>query len=267
MLNKHKILLVDDEQNILNSLQRLLRKEGYEILLASSGKEGIEILKKHSVSLIVSDQRMPQMSGVEFFNKIKDIHPDTIRVILSGYTNVNSILEAINQGRIYKFITKPWNDEELKLTIQRALEQHELISENRKLNQKLEAKNKELKQILEERTKALHEGHRALSIHQEILENIPIGIMGLDESGYLVMVNRKGIELLKQDVLSHIGIEIDTLFPKGIVSVISDAIMSQEAGKVSHLLPDKSMVEIDYFPLTRASGAKGIILILRDNAT
>ncbi len=114
------LLLVDDEKNILNALTRLLRRDGYRILTANGPAQAFDLLAKHRIHVIVSDQRMPNMNGTEFFSKIKDMYPDTIRMILSGYTDLNSVTEAINRGAIYKFITKPWDDEVLRKEVEHA---------------------------------------------------------------------------------------------------------------------------------------------------
>lgn len=119
------LLLVDDEQNILRSLRRLLRSDGYTIHTASSGKEGLEILKEHSVCVILSDMRMPEMSGAEFLAKVKEQYPETIRLMLSGYTDLTSVTDAINQGAIFKFLTKPWEDDEIKQSINEAFTQYQ----------------------------------------------------------------------------------------------------------------------------------------------
>ena len=101
------LLIVDDEENIIRSLVRLLRRDGYHILTATSGYDGLKTLEDNTVGVVISDQRMPQMTGVEFLSKVKGLYPDTIRIVLSGYTDLNSITNAINQGAIYKFFTKP----------------------------------------------------------------------------------------------------------------------------------------------------------------
>ena len=116
------LLIVDDEDNILAALTRLLRREGYSILRANSGKEGLELLKDNHVGVIMSDQRMPEMTGVEFLSQVKDLYPDTVRMVLSGYTDLNSVTDAINKGAIYKFLTKPWDDELLKANWQLKIE-------------------------------------------------------------------------------------------------------------------------------------------------
>lgn len=114
------LLLVDDETSILSSLKRLLRSDGYEILTATSPKQAMELLAQHSVQVIVSDQRMPEMSGTEFLSRVKQMYPDTIRIILSGYTDLDTVTEAINRGAIYRFLTKPWDADSLRAEIHEA---------------------------------------------------------------------------------------------------------------------------------------------------
>src|SRR4030042_6899699 len=111
------ILLVDDEENILSALQRLLRRENYNVITNASPEKALEILKHEPVSLVISDQRMPEMDGTEFLEKAREIQPVAIRIILTGYADINAAMAAINQGKVYRFITKPWNDLDLKTTI------------------------------------------------------------------------------------------------------------------------------------------------------
>lgn len=138
------ILLVDDERNILSSLHRLLRLDGYRILTAGGGLEGLEMLAQHEVDVILSDQRMPGMTGVEFLRRVKSIHPRTVRIVLSGYTELQSITDAINEGAIYKFLTKPWDDNLLRANVEEAFRYKELGDENRKLQFELQAANVDL---------------------------------------------------------------------------------------------------------------------------
>ena len=114
------LLLVDDEVNVLNALTRLLRREGYRILTATSPLQAFDILAKNRVQVVVSDQRMPDMSGTEFFARVRQLHPATMRIVLTGYTDVDSVTAAINRGAIYKFLTKPWDDDELRDQIRQA---------------------------------------------------------------------------------------------------------------------------------------------------
>jgi CheY-like chemotaxis protein len=111
------LLLLDDEENILRALARVLRRDGYKIFMATRAQDAFELLAKHDVQVILSDQRMPEMSGTEFLSRVKDLYPNTIRLVLSGYTDLKSVTDAINQGAIYKFLTKPWDDDELRQNI------------------------------------------------------------------------------------------------------------------------------------------------------
>jgi PAS domain S-box-containing protein len=128
-----QLLLVDDEESILQSLRRMLRRDGYVIHLATSGEAGLAVLEEHAIGVIVTDQRMPGMSGSDFLSIVKERQPDTVRIVLSGYTELNSIADAINKGAIYKFLTKPWDDELLRQHIAEAFSRSEMKGENERL--------------------------------------------------------------------------------------------------------------------------------------
>ncbi|MBM2837739.1 MAG: response regulator receiver protein [Deltaproteobacteria bacterium] len=130
---KPTILFVDDEENILSSLVRLFRKENYDLLTATGGKDGLKIVESREISLVISDQMMPVMTGVDFLTRVKDISPDTIRIMLTGYADLEAAISAINKGEVYRFISKPWNDEELKLTVRQSLDYRDLVLKNRSL--------------------------------------------------------------------------------------------------------------------------------------
>ena len=128
---KQTLLIVDDEPNILTSLSRLLRREGFQILTALSPSEAFEHLAKQPVQVILSDQRMPEMSGTEFFARVRQLYPETIRIVLTGYTDLDSVTGAINRGAIYKFLTKPWDDDQLREQIRDAFR---MAKENQRTN-------------------------------------------------------------------------------------------------------------------------------------
>ncbi len=141
------ILFVDDEQNVLQSLRRLFMDHDYEIILANSGEEALEVLKNNTdIGLIVSDQRMPGLSGVDFLEKAREILPDSIRILLTGYADINAVADAINRGGAYRYITKPWDDDDLVQIIQDAANRLSLIQENKRLQAVVEKQNDELKQ-------------------------------------------------------------------------------------------------------------------------
>ncbi|MDP2432502.1 MAG: EAL domain-containing protein [Pseudomonadota bacterium] len=114
------LLLVDDEPGILSALRRMLRYEGYRILIANNAAEGLELLALEAVQVVISDQRMPGLTGTEFLTRVKDMHPDCLRIILSGQADMASVIDAINDGAVYKFLTKPWDDEKLRERIREA---------------------------------------------------------------------------------------------------------------------------------------------------
>ena len=130
---RRTLLLVDDEPQILAALRRLFRPDGYQVLCADGGAQALELLATHAVDVIVSDQRMPVMTGVEFLRRTKVLHPNTIRITLSGYTDLQSIIDAVNEGAVYKFLTKPWDDELLRGHVADAFAQKELADDNRRL--------------------------------------------------------------------------------------------------------------------------------------
>jgi len=150
------ILYVDDEEHNLTSFNSTFRRD-YEIHLASSGQMGLEIMKNHDIHLVITDQRMPDMTGIEFLEKIVPDYPDCIRIVMTGFSDMDAIIQAINKGRIYHYISKPWNRKELKLTMDRALEVYNLKQQNRTLVEDLRQANQNLEQKVIERTKQIEQ--------------------------------------------------------------------------------------------------------------
>ena len=142
-----KVLFVDDEENILKSLKRLLVDEEIEILTATSGEQGLDLLRDtEDIGLIVSDQRMPGLSGADFLRQSREISPDTLRIMLTGYADINATIDAINKGGAYRYISKPWDDEEMIQIVRDAVRQCRLISENKRLSALVWKQNEELKE-------------------------------------------------------------------------------------------------------------------------
>lgn len=123
---QYKIMIVDDEAANLRTLARLFR-ENYQVITAESGAEALLLLEQHDVALLISDQRMPQMSGIELMKQTVSLRPHMVRILLTGYTDVEALIEAINCGLVYRYVTKPWNNEDLRLTVTRALDHYETI--------------------------------------------------------------------------------------------------------------------------------------------
>jgi diguanylate cyclase (GGDEF)-like protein/PAS domain S-box-containing protein len=137
------LLLVDDNEKDLELLSHALRREGYRILSATTAREALELLATHPVGVIVSDERMPEISGVELLRRVAELYPDVVRIMLSAYTEWQSIADAINQGAVYKFLTKPWKDGTLRESVAKAFCHYELISGHKRLIQKIQAANPE----------------------------------------------------------------------------------------------------------------------------
>ncbi|TDJ16316.1 MAG: response regulator [Deltaproteobacteria bacterium] len=169
MQNTQTVLFVDDEVNILKALQRLMRSEPVNVVCSSRATEALELLEKTGAQVVVSDQRMPEMSGVDFLSQVRERRPDVVRMMLTGYTEMEIAVEAINRGEIYRLITKPWNDDELRATIRQAFDHADLKGEIRRLNQvtreqnfKLQDMNHNLESKVRERTKQLADKHTEL---------------------------------------------------------------------------------------------------------
>lgn len=213
------LLLVDDEPNILNALKRLLRRDEYRILTANGGHEGLEALEKNRVDVIISDQRMPMMTGVEFLRNAKKLYPDTIRIILSGYTELQYITDAINEGAIYKFLTKPWDDDLIRANIREAFHYKEMEDENRRLalqvqtaNQELVSANRQLAEMLEQKQKQISRDELSLSIVREVLQYVPLPIIAIDDEEMVVFINSSAEKIIPPSRI-ELGCQIEYLIP------------------------------------------------------
>ena len=262
------ILCVDDEKSILNALKRLLRKEGYQLLFANSGQEGLELLQENQVHLVISDQRMPGMSGTEFLEIVKDKYPDALRIILTGYSDIDSITESINKGNIYKFFFKPWNDLRLKSELRQITEQINLIRTNKRLDETVVQKNKELhemnekvEKIVRKRTQEIELENHVLQLSHAILEDLPISVMGIDNEGLIVMINKMAKErVFKDDV--KMGCPLSDYFPEEVVDKVKQSIETgQQICLKTDYFNDKGC-EAKLLPLTGAYEGKGAILTM-----
>jgi response regulator RpfG family c-di-GMP phosphodiesterase len=137
------VLYIDDEPHNLTAFKAAFRRD-YNIYLAESAEEGKQILDKHKIHVILSDQRMPNVTGIEFFQSILNTHPEPIRILITGYTDVNAVIDAINLGQVYKYLTKPWNENDIRIFIDKAFEVFRLRRENAELANKLLDANKKL---------------------------------------------------------------------------------------------------------------------------
>jgi len=150
----YNLLIIDDEIEITKSIARQFRKK-YQVFSATSAKEGMAIMEKEHIQVILSDQRMPDMTGVDFFSVIKDKYPDALKLLITGYSDIEAVIGAINEGQVFRYVTKPWNPIELESIVKEAFEKYELITNNRKLMLSLQDSNLRLEEKVKIRTSEL----------------------------------------------------------------------------------------------------------------
>ena len=227
MEHKHTILLVDDEENILNALNRTLRKEGHRILTAKSGAEGLSAIEKEEITVVLSDHRMPGMEGVEFLDEVRKRSPDTIRMMLTGYADMQAVMAAINRGEVYRFITKPWNDDEIRLILKDAIRQYELVEENKELqgltrrqNLILKDLNTNLEQRVAERTKEVETLYKELEQNFFDFVRVFMSLMEL-KSPYLGS-HSKRVAALSRRLAEKTGLPPDEILNIEVASLLQD---------------------------------------------
>lgn len=214
----HTLLFVDDEESILNALRRLFYKEKHRILITPSAQEALKLIEAEPVALVISDHRMPEMEGTKLLLRMREIKPDTVRIMLTGYADMNAALEAINESRVYRFISKPWNDDDLRLTVREALRQYDMVNLNRELTGLVKQQNKELYDVnrsLEmrvlERTSELDTKNKEMSdlygkLETGFLDTIQafMGLMELKSASLVGHARR--VSQLARDMANRLGL-------------------------------------------------------------
>jgi DNA-binding response OmpR family regulator len=168
---KYRLLLVDDEIGIVKALARVFRQENYEVVTAPSGDEALQRLAEGDFQLVISDFMMPGMNGAQFLREVKARWPETIRIMLTGQANTDAVMGAINDGAVYKFILKPWNDDDLRVTVALALEQFDLIARNRALRTENEKKTREISAL--SRLAVTNRSRLGIMLHKKNLLSAP----------------------------------------------------------------------------------------------
>jgi len=259
MSAERTLLLVDDEANILKSLTRTLRRDGYNILTASGGEEGLDVLSKHEVGVVVSDQRMPGMQGSEFLRHVHERCPDTVRIMLSGYTELTSVTDAINQGAIYKFLTKPWEDTLLRENILEAFDHYDLRHENKRLASEISELNTSLEERVKQRTHDLTLSMRCLEMERNMLESLPCAVIAVDSEGVIVNANNDANNMFDKYKAGLIGKEANQELPEVLRTVLS----GENAGSGSAImLPyDEKMMTVNIRSLGDGVEFRGFVLV------
>lgn len=194
MNEKARILLVDDEQSVLNALQRLFRRFEYGVFFCTSGQQALELMaQSEPFNLVISDYRMPGMNGVEFLSIVRERWPDTARMVLSGFADTQAIISATNQGNIFKFIAKPWDEPFLMQSVRDALE---LNAHNLQQNQQLESLSNALASLDDLHAQNLSNQSQVLTIYHTLLDQMPVGLVGVDRDAEVVSINKRAQEML-----------------------------------------------------------------------
>ncbi|MBI1256451.1 MAG: response regulator [Chloroflexi bacterium] len=269
VLQRGQLLIVDDEEEILKALRRQFRRD-YDVYVARSAEEGYKIMIETPIQVIISDQRMPGMNGADFFGKVKSEFPDAIRLLLTGYADIQAVIAAINEGSIYRYITKPWDPTELDTIVREAFNRFKLIVQNRRLMQELQEQNAQLEQRVRERTAALEEANQ----HMQTLitqKDAFLGMAAHDLRTPITVVQGFADLLVHaranpEDTKEFVGIIRDTL--NQMLSLLDDIldITAIASGKLT-LRPD--VVEVKTFverivKLNRYIGAQKQIALVAD---
>ncbi|WP_347987063.1 HD domain-containing phosphohydrolase [Methylomonas sp. AM2-LC] len=245
-----KLLFVDDEPNVLKSLHRLFRSPEYEIHLAESGMAGLEVLKAHDIDLIISDMRMPQMDGAEFLTLAAESWPDTLRILLTGYADISSTIAAVNQGRIYQYCTKPWEDTELKSLVNNALEQKRMREERKQLFEIINQQNQQLNEIninlelkVEKRTDQLRKSlvsieHANEALQRQYIDSVKVFAKIIEMRPGIKSGHAKYIAEKAKDIAMRINMD-----SKQIKDLVFAGLLLQ-IGKIS--LPDSLLTKAQF---------------------
>ncbi len=191
-----RVLLVDDEPPILRSLVRLLTFETYELTTATTAAAALAELAHHEIAVVLTDFDLGGVDGVELLREARRLSPDTSRILFSGHIDIELLRRAVNGGEVYRFVTKPWEDDELLQAVRQGVERSQLLRRNRALGERAEEQNRQLKrfnaeleQMVGERTAALELRNRALSLSQEVLDGLPVAVVGIAPDGQVALAN------------------------------------------------------------------------------
>jgi signal transduction histidine kinase len=196
---RHCLLVVDDEPEVVQSLQDLLRFD-YRVLGAQRASEGLRLLDREEIHVVMTDQRMPEMTGVEFLERTRASHPDVVRLLFTGYADVQAVVDAINQGNVFRYITKPWDVDELKLLLKQATERYDLLIERRELLKELQEKNCRLEALNVE----LHEANELklsfIKVASHELRTPLTVVMGLSELARQQPIGDENVQLWLEQI-------------------------------------------------------------------
>lgn len=263
------LLIVDDEDNIVSALKRLLRRDGYQILTANSGEEGLAMLSRHRAGVVISDQRMPGMSGVEFLSKVKKHYPDTVRIMLSGYTELNTVTDSVNKGEIYKYVTKPWDDDQLRANVRKAFREYGLTQANERrtselhtLNEALVRTNESLERDVAAKSREAELNVEVLQVSQGILENLPVAVLGVDGDGVIACANRMAHELFAVEGATLLGVAAHDVLPTEVLQMMTECAGSGAMRRRRIAVPAHGELLVSGLKVDTAVSSNSFIVVL-----
>lgn len=242
---KHHILCVDDEVDNVDALERLFRKK-YVVHKATSGRAALKILDENKISLIVTDQRMPGMTGVELLAESMETNPEAIRILLTGYTDIDSVISAVNSGQIYRYVTKPWDPVDLANTVDKAVERFELSAELKEKNEKLQIALRELKTLDEAKSNFMilinHELKTPLTVMMSFMGLLQETDLNDEQKKYLARISQSTdrLQALINDSLELVSAETGTM-PVKMTGINLKKLIAEVGQEFSSQMEQKGM--------------------------
>jgi FixJ family two-component response regulator len=267
---KHTLLCIDDDKNILSSLKRILQREGYEVLTSSSCAEALDILKsEHDIHIMLCEQKMPEMSGTAFYAEAMGKYPDIVRIVLTGFADIDAISESINQGHIYKIILKPWNEDNLKLEIKQAAEHYELTQSNKRLtlqtieqNEKLISINENLERMVQNRVEDIEIQNKSLLFSQTVFNNLPLPAISINKEGFIALLSRSA-ENLPLTTAINVGDNLTDCFPADLTDALLKQLQINEPYSFKHIKIGTKTYDIYFEPISGSfEGEGGVVLFV-----
>lgn len=257
---EQSLLLVDDEANVISSLKRLLRRDGYYIFTATSGEEGLNLLERHPVAVVISDQRMPFMTGAEFLRQVKALYPHTVRIMLSGHTEQSAVADSIRDGEIDKFLTKPWDDDQLLVHVRDAF--HHFLMMHETLRR--------ARQVMDGNADSAQAGGndggdvpvRASQASQAALDSLPVAVLGLEFKGAVACANKAACALLSVQSPRLMGRPVGECLPAGLQELLLRCSENSPMVHGSVRLNGKSEVKVCCMLMDPAISPGGRVVIL-----
>jgi two-component system NtrC family sensor kinase len=262
------ILFVDDEEYVLTAIQRHFLDDDYEIHTAHSGKEALEILRTVPVQVVVSDYRMPEMNGGELLRIVSQQWPETVRIVLSGYADISAVISAINDGAIFKFVTKPWDESELRLAVQEALDKHRNLVQMRQLAEMALAEASDLierpdqaEDELMRRNADLDRENRKLKRYKYVFDALPMSVLLFDENGQLCDATSAAQRLFDENYEER---HMDSI-PSQIIEMVTSVLAGKSISASDNTYVDETgnRWSAEVISISAGLSPRGVIAILK----